>query len=108
MNEALLKALLATFGRIAFSPENLRTIVAPKANGDKQIEAYNLCDGRTSQSDIAKKTGSDGGNLSRTISRWVDEGIMFRVEPDKHPLHIYPLNKSTLNRMKKVTESNDE
>ena len=97
-----------SFGRIAFSPENLRTIVAPKANGDKQVEAYNLCDGHTSQSDIAKKTGLDGGNLSRSISRWVEEGVMFRVEPDNHPLHIYPLRKGALKRMKKAAEIDDE
>ena len=108
MDEALLRALLATFGRSAFSPEDLLKILAPKSGGDKQIEAYNLCNGRTSQSDIAKKTGLDAGNFSRTISRWVDEGVMFRVEPDQHPLHLYPLSKLAVKRIAKVKENSNE
>ena len=88
--ETILKALLATTGRAAFSVEQIHAIVNPKGNSAKQIKAYNLADGSLSQGDIAKKLKLDSGNFSRTVSRWVDAGIMFRLD-DKVLLHIYPV-----------------
>lgn len=93
MDDTLLKELLATTGRMVFSPEDVLKIVAPTSGSEKQIDAFNLCDGDTPQGVICKKVGIDSGNFSRSISRWVEEGVMFRVGPDEYPLHIYPLNK---------------
>ena len=58
---SLLKGILATLGRGAFPPEILHKIVAPTVGSDKQVLAYNLCDGETPQSDIAKKAELDSG-----------------------------------------------
>ena len=91
--EALLKAILATIGRQAFPPDDLKKIVSPTAGGNKKFQAYNLCDGQNSQAEIAKKTGLDRGNLSRSISRWIEAGVVLRVGGDEKPLHIYPLPK---------------
>lgn len=90
-SESLLKAILATVARQTFSQSELRRIVAPKAGSEKQIQAYNLCDGRTSQSEIGKTIGLDKGNLSKSISRWMDAGVVIRVGAEQHPLHVYPL-----------------
>lgn len=94
ISESLLRALLATVGRAAFPPEEIRKIVASANGGAKQVAAYNLCDGRTPQSEIGKKTKLDKGSLSRTITRWVDAGIVFRVGAEQLPLHIYPLSNT--------------
>lgn len=90
--EALLKGILATVGRAAFPPEALRKIVAPTTGSNKQVLAYNLCDGETPQAEIGKRAKLDSGNLSRTITKWIEAGIVIRVGAEDHPLHLYPLS----------------
>jgi len=89
--DALLKGILATVGRTAFPPESLYKIVAPTSGSAKQILAYNLCDGETPQAEISKRAKLDQGNLSRTITKWIEAGIVIRVGAEGHPLHLYPL-----------------
>jgi hypothetical protein len=89
--EALLKGILAVAARAAFPPEVLYKIVAPTVGSDKQVLAYNLCDGETPQSEIGKRAKLDGGNLSRSIAKWVEAGVVIRVGADQLPLHLYPL-----------------
>ena len=92
-NGALLKAILATVARTTFPPDVLYKLVAPTAGSDKQLTAYNLCDGETPQAEIGKKAELDQGSLSRSIARWVDAGIMVRVGDERLPLHLYPVAK---------------
>jgi hypothetical protein len=94
-NEVLLKAILATVARTTFPPDVLYKLVAPTGS-DKQLAAYNLCDGETPQAEICKKAKLDQGNLSRSITRWVEAGIMVRVGDERLPLHLYPLAKPSL------------
>jgi hypothetical protein len=89
--DALLKGILATVGRTAFPPDALYKVVAPTIGSAKQVLAYNLCDGETPQADIGKKAKLDKGNLSRTIAKWVETGVVIRVGAEGHPLHLYPL-----------------
>jgi len=89
--DALLRGILATVGRTAFPPETLQKIIAPTAGSDKQVLAYNLCDGQTPQTEIGKKANLDPGNLSRSIAKWIEAGVVVRIGPDEHPLHLYPL-----------------
>jgi len=91
--EALLKAVLATVARATFPPDALIKIVAPTAGSEKQLLAFNLCDGETSQAEIGKKAKIGKGNLSTAITRWVEAGVMVRVGPERLPLHVYPLPK---------------
>ncbi len=97
MSEAYLKAILATVARQTFPPEMLAKLVMPKGGGEKQLTAYNLCDGQHTQAEIGKAVSLDKGNLSRTIARWVEQGIVFRVGDgnDVRPLHLYPLVQET-------------
>jgi hypothetical protein len=89
--EALLKGIFATVARTAFPPEKLYKIVAPTAGSAKQVLAYNMCDGETPQAEIVKRTKIDKGSLSKTITKWVEAGVIVRVGDDGHPLHLYPL-----------------
>ncbi|MGR3723149.1 hypothetical protein [Abyssibius alkaniclasticus] len=87
---AYLRAILSMIARQALPPTELRKIVAPRSPGEKQIAAYNLCDGKTPQAEIAKKSGIDAGNLSKTLARWESAGIIIRAE---NPVHVYPLQE---------------
>lgn len=95
-SESILRAILATLARRAFPPSEILRIVAPVSGGPKQILAYNLCDGQTPQAEIGKKAQLDKGNLSRSIARWVEAGIIVRVGADELPLHVYPLARDAL------------
>ena len=93
--DALLKGILATVARAAFPQDALMKIVAPTAGSEKQLLAYNLCNGEMSQAEIGKAAKLDPGNLSRAIARWVEAGIVLRVGSDQLPLHVYPLIKAS-------------
>lgn len=84
-----LKAMLAMLARQTFPPETLKALVGK----DKQIEAYNLCDGSRTQSEIAKSVGLDSGNFSKTVARWVELGVLVKVSEGKETrlVHLYPL-----------------
>ena len=77
-SEILLRAILSVISRQTFSPEQLATIVL-KRSGEKQLRAFNLCDGTRTQGQIAKEVKLDEGNFSGTVKRWIEEGILFRL-----------------------------
>jgi DNA-binding MarR family transcriptional regulator len=87
----LLRALIQVTARAAIKPEELKALVVSGSRNEKQARAYNLCDGTRAQAEIAKKLQLDSGNFSRTVSRWEQLGILFRVGEDGHLLHLYPL-----------------
>jgi DNA-binding MarR family transcriptional regulator len=89
-HESLLRAILATVARKTFSPAELYKIVAPTSRSEKQIAAYKLCDGNTSQAEISRKSKVDRSDLSKMINRWVNAGIVVRLGQDEYPLHVYP------------------
>lgn len=95
-SEALLRAIFSMTARRAIPPSELMQIVAPRgAGGDAQLAAYNLCDGSKSQGEIAKEMKIDAGSFSRTVSRWIEAGVVIRLgePPNAKLLHIYPLTK---------------
>jgi hypothetical protein len=90
--EQLLGCLVQVIGRAAVKDEFVREIVG---TGSKQLRAFNLCDGTSTQTDIRKKVGLDAGNFSRTVRRWIEQGIMFEIADsgESRLLHVYPLGK---------------
>lgn len=96
----LLQILVQVVARAAVPPESVRDIVG---TGKKQIRAFNLCDGSLNQKDISRKTKLDQGNFSRTVSRWVEQGVVFKLGEGKQPklLHIYPIGKEPKKRKPK-------
>jgi hypothetical protein len=89
---SLLRALLSVAGRSLFPPDELAKLVG----GPKQIKAFNLCDGSRTMAEVAKASKIDNGNFSRTLARWVEEGIAFRIGEGKEtkPLRLYQLKES--------------
>lgn len=97
MQETYLRAILATVARQTFSPARILEIINA---GEKHQRAFNLCDGSKSQADIVKELGLDHSNFSKTVARWVDEGIVIRVGKNREarPLHVYPLPEALIKR----------
>jgi DNA-binding MarR family transcriptional regulator len=97
LQDTFLRAILATVARQTFSPVKILEIIGP---GEKQHRAFNLCDGEKTQAEIAKELGLDPGNFSRTVTRWVDEGIAIRAgkKGDTRPLHVYPLPEALIKK----------
>ncbi len=92
-NETLLRAILSTVGRSAFRPKDILAVIAPRTDSAKQVTAYNMCDGKTPQSDICKKVKLDSSNFSKSLANWIEAGVVVRVGAEQLPLHIYPLSK---------------
>ena len=97
--ETFLRAILATVARQTFSPARILEIMGPNS-GEKQRRAFNLCDGSRTQTEVAKELGLDSGNFSKTLGRWIDEGIVIRVGEGREtrPLHVYPLPDALLKK----------
>jgi hypothetical protein len=57
-NATLLRAILATVARTAFPPDVLYKIVAPTAGSEKQLVAYNLCNGERRKQRLERKQSS--------------------------------------------------
>jgi hypothetical protein len=100
MNESLLRAIFATVGRSTFAPQQVYRVITPHGRSDKQLAAYNLCDGKTPQADIATKAKLDKGEMSRALVRWIEAGIVVRIGPEQFPLHVYRLSKEALKTVK--------
>ena len=88
-SDALLKAVLSVVARKEFPPEALALLVGAQ----KQREAYNMCDGSVGQAEIVKQLNLDKSNFRKTLNRWTDLGIAFKIAQDNEirPLHLYPL-----------------
>jgi len=103
-SDAILRAILNVTARGHLPARKLVGIVVPSGSGEKQRQAYNLCDGTRSQAEIAKTLKLDQGNFSRTLGRWIDEGVVFRLGDgrDAKLLHVYPLSKETAKAAREV------
>ena len=88
--EQLLQCLIHVVGRAAMPEARVREVVA---TGDKQVEAFNLFDGKRTQTEVAQRVGVDQGNLSRAAARWVENGVAFWIGEgdDARLLHIFPI-----------------
>lgn len=93
ISEGLLRAILSVTARQTFPPDKLADTVLSKGAGGKQLEAFNLCDGTRGQGEIAKALKLDSANFSKTVGRWIDAGIVFRLGEGRESklLHVYPL-----------------
>ena len=91
--EWLLECLIHVIGRASMKTEEVGVIVRKGKKPEKQVKAYNLCDGVLTQKEIAKKARLDQGNFSRSVNRWVRNCIVFRLEEGKEVrlLYVFPI-----------------
>jgi DNA-binding MarR family transcriptional regulator len=104
-----LKAMMSLIARQTFSPEKLKFLISARGT-QKHFDAFNLCDGTNSQSEVVAKTGLDAGNFSRTVKQWIDDGIILRVGDgkDARPVHVYPLPDKFMKSNEKDKKNGDE
>jgi len=95
--DELLQVLVQLNARQAFPEATVRKVVGGSA---RQLRAYNLCDGTLSQSAVTKAAKLDSGNFSRTVTRWIQSGVLFRLGSGREAklLHLYPLAKEKAKR----------
>lgn len=93
--ERLLQCLVHIAARHALQREDVEAIVGSSA---KHIKAFNMCDGRRTQGEIAKHAGLDGGNFSRAARRWLEMGVVFEVGAGSESLllHAFPIRSSSV------------
>jgi hypothetical protein len=98
----LFRMLISVLARGSFPEDQLRKIVVPSRSPEKYLAAYNLCDGKHSQGEIAKLAGLDKGNFSRVIDRWVSLGVVFEIGEGSHVklLHLYCLEPDSTTKSK--------
>lgn len=94
MENQLLKAIVGLLARQKFSVSDVLSTIG--ADKEVQFNAYNLCDGTKTQAHVAKALKLDAGNFSRTVSRWVDEGIVIKLDNDGESklLHVFPISNA--------------
>ena len=98
-----LTALIQITGRNVFPEDILMQIVMPPGSSEKQLRAYNLLDGTLTQTEICKALKIDKGSFSRTVSRWISLGVVFKIGEgkDKKLLHVYPLPENNIKKISK-------
>ena len=101
-DEVYLRAILATVARQTFSLSDILSHVAPRSGSEKQVVAYNLCDGTRSVTQIASEADLDRSNLRKSINRWVDAGIVVKIDDGQevHPVHVYPIPEPEAKKVK--------
>jgi hypothetical protein len=87
----LLRCLLHTIARATLPANDVRAVVAGR--GKNRIKAYNMFDGTRTIREVAKSAKIDKGNLSKSASGWVKNGVLFWVGEgdDARLLHVYPI-----------------
>ncbi len=90
----LLACAIQIMGRLAIPADKVLEVVG---NKKKLIDAYNLCDGTRTQSEVVKKLRLDQGSFSTTSNRWVKNGVAFWIGEGKETrlLHLYPLSETS-------------
>lgn len=86
MND-LARCLLSVVARAAIPETVVRAAVG------KQVKAYNLLDGTRTLAEVEKAAHKDHGFMSRTVARWVEAGVVFRLGNAQGALllHVYPI-----------------
>jgi len=75
------EVIISLLGRLAFKPEDVRTIVEKKKrNPQNYVNGYNACNGENSVNELANIVGVTQGTLSPILSDWEEIGIIYEVE----------------------------
>ena len=84
--------IISLLGRIAFPNDKLKENIQRGSKKPMEIlEAYNLCDGNTTITEIAKRAKIAQGSLSEAVDKWASLGIAFKLKSGNEtlPLKLY-------------------
>ncbi len=90
--------IISLLGHLAFSEEKLISMIQKNSKKpNENLNAYNLCNGNLTISEIAKKSGVAVQSLREAIVKWEKLGIIMNADPNiagmvQKPLHLYQVN----------------
>jgi DNA-binding MarR family transcriptional regulator len=71
--------MISLLSRIAFPNDTLKKIIQKGSKKpDEILVAYNLCDGKATITEIAKRANIAQQSLSAAIDKWEQEGIIIK------------------------------
>ena len=76
------EVIISLLGRLVFNEDKVIELVTANKKENlkiKYIEGYNSCDGKKSQTEIAKVVGVSQSTLSPIINEWVELGIVYEI-----------------------------
>ncbi len=85
---------MSLLGRIAFKNDELKAMVTKGGKKPKQmVRAYNLCDGATPITEIARRAGITQPSLTTAVDKWERSGIILRKKKGKEvlPLRLFEI-----------------
>jgi DNA-binding MarR family transcriptional regulator len=80
--------IISLFARQVLDPEKVKAKITKGTRDEARIvKCFNLCDGKTSITDIARAAKMDQGGLSRQVDSWEKDGFVFKIEdgPKTYP-----------------------
>lgn len=73
--------IISLFARQVLDPEKVKERITKGARDKaRTVKCFNLCDGKTSITDIAKAAKMDQGGVSRQVDSWEKDGFVFKIE----------------------------
>lgn len=84
--------MISLLGRIAFPNDSLKNMVQKGSKKPNEIlAAYNLCDGETTITEIARRANIAQQSLSAAIDKWEQAGIIVKkvVGAEVFPKKLY-------------------
>jgi DNA-binding MarR family transcriptional regulator len=86
--------IISLLGRIAFKNDELKNMVTKGSKKpEKMMRAYNLCDGTTSVTEIARRAGVAQPSLTIAVDKWERSGIIFKKKKGQEvlPLRLFEI-----------------
>jgi len=86
--------IISLLGRIAFKKDELRELVIKGSKRPTAIlQAYNLCDGSLTVTEIANRVGVTQSAVTQAIDRWEKLGIIFKATERGavYPIRLFPI-----------------
>jgi len=94
-NEELIKQnkfIISLLGRMVFPEEKLIAIIQKNSNKPKELlNAYNLCNGKLTLIEIAKKSGIASQGLGQAILKWKKNGVILVEDSQGKGVKIKPM-----------------
>ena len=72
--------IIGLFARQVLDPAKIKDkITKGSKDKDRLVKCFNLCDGKTPLTKIAKNGGIDQGGLSRQVDSWENDGYVVKI-----------------------------
>jgi DNA-binding MarR family transcriptional regulator len=79
--------IIGLLARQVLDPVKVKENITKGAKNKKRlIICFNLCDGKTSLTEISKRAKIDHGGLSRQVDSWEKDGYVFKLKDGKNIL----------------------